>query len=209
MPRRRKSQPKREEQAPVNTRAREAKSEAALGLCPPLDCFGQRPILCAILERCGELAREASTLPPGSAEQRAIDRRIQKLDAYTFPPLYQIPVEQDAILRRFAQALLAGGVYTVQQVNELTKEFAARMFSRPVGRPVNYRYRVTEAYEIKRATKRSWPDIAAQLGIPHLDLVRQVRAFKALLRAEGISATTDREHAPRNKSANKGAFDPS
>ena len=172
----------------VNTPKPDADARAAPGPYPPPDRFDQRPILCAIIERCGELAREASRLPRGSAEQRAIDRRIQKLRAYTFSHPYKKPaVEQDAVTRRFAEALLRGGVYTWQEVKRLTDDFAARMFTRPVGRPVDYRYRVTEAYEIKLATKRSWPDIATQLHIPHLDLQRQLRQLKHVLKDEGIN----------------------
>ena len=147
MPRHRRGPRNRGKRTPAITRKPDADARAAPRPYPPPLRFDKRPILCAIIERCGELAREASRLPRGSAEQRAIDQRIQKLRAYTFPHLYMRPaVEQDAVSRRFAEALLRGGVYTWQEVKILTDDFAARMFARSVGRPVDYRYRVTEDY---------------------------------------------------------------
>jgi len=156
------------------------------------ELFERRPIFWAIAERCGELARQAQRLPNGSPERRSIDRRRQKLSAYTFPPIHDKPAsELDSAARGFAQLLLKSSTtYTWEQVKKYTDGFIDSMRKRPVGHPVEYRYRITEALETKLAHRRTWNQIWEQMSqevyIPFEDFNRQVQLLKRMLRREGI-----------------------
>lgn len=159
--------------------------------------MARRPIFCAIAERCSELARKASKLPTQSADRKKLDQRFRKLEAY-LGSLHSLPqAKQETVKLAFAQSLIVGVIRSRQRkvrawedVKELSDEFSKRIHKRPVGNPVAYRPRVTEALEMKLAhPERTWEQIHAELKleVDVQDLKRQITLLRKLLKKEGIS----------------------
>ena len=144
-------------------------------------------VLQSIIAHCAELGVQACRLEENSPERRAIERRIRKLDGYTAPHLHERPtLEQDDVSDRFYQALRKSGVPWAK-ASEATDEYRKRVLRRPRGHPVDYRYRVAEAYDIWLShPTRTWREIAQMVGLPLKNLTRQVQFLRQLLRKEGI-----------------------
>ena len=196
MARVRKRKPTCAEQATVVPSHQEAGQRLALSL--PIDRFEQRPILRAIVKRCTDLGAEASRLHEGSPQRKALDRRIRRLDAYTFPHLYEKPTaEQEEVVRRFATILLERGDCGWEEVKKRTDEFASRIRKRRTGRPIKYRYRITEALEIKlanpsRTWEEIWDEMSEKLDISFEVFNRQIQHLRQLLHKEGIPTPSQR-----------------
>ncbi len=165
---------------------------------PEIDDFiKQHPIAWAIFARCDELILMARELPINSSERKQLERRYQKLYGYVDPRLYASSTEkQEEFLRQFEMSLLAGEIRwqgrltTWEDRKWIMNDLAKKIATKPVGNPVKYRNKVTEAVEMKHLNPDlTWSKIVDELHLQITveDLKRQINILKKLLLKEGIA----------------------
>jgi hypothetical protein len=153
------------------------------------------PLTAAIHKRHIELAEKARGLPEGSPERNTIERRVSQLEQYCLPkPDRQEQEKREPLVNRRGEV-----VGVMQSIRRRFKKTAR-------GRPESWRVQVRAALEQKLADPGvTWRQLANNFNfrghsswrpegargvhrfVPgEVDLERQVRLLKALLRREGI-----------------------
>jgi hypothetical protein len=157
------------------------------------------PLAAAIHTRVGQLRDQADSLPKGSAERQALEKRIAVLEEYDLPK--PKPEEQ-----RWVPMMVGGRA--IGQMRGLR----ARHRDTKVGRPAGRRIAARAALEDKCDNpKLTWRQLAERHGFQAVtrrredgrfqtlsgahDLARAVRRFKAVLRQEGILLPSATGHA--------------
>lgn len=185
----------------VKRRKHHSTSDASLPK-PPEDRFTGRPVLRRIVERICELQVQAMRLGEGSSDRRELERRIELLDSYTFPHLYEEcnKEKRRRVVLQFARNLLALSQYGPEGLgtwNELKKQvdrYQESIGKKPPKRPIRVRYKVTKALEERLAhPSKSWDQIADEFRFgfdaPHR-LRMEIFRLRKLLKNEGIEDPT-------------------
>jgi hypothetical protein len=145
------------------------------------------PLLKSIMVRHAELKEQAESLPQGSAEWKALEKRISHLEQYRLPK----EDERDAGQR---EDVFDESGQKIGERHSLRK----RTIERRRVRPEEFTIKTRAAYEEKLAhSEKSWRVIAAQFELKDaLELRRAVRRLKEVLKREGIRIPIPEDYGP-------------
>jgi hypothetical protein len=159
------------------------------------DFIKQHPLIAGIWIKCFELQREMRSKHSDSLERKQLEGRYRKLLGYVDLRLYEDTNLRENFLRAFETSLTSGQfrwkgrVTNWENRKELMNNLAKETAKRPVGNPLKYRNKVTEALEMKILhSDWTWRRIADELDLeaPLEDLNRQINILEKLLLKEQI-----------------------
>jgi hypothetical protein len=152
------------------------------------------PLLSAIYRRHAELMEQAQGLVAGSADRKALERRISLFEQYRLPK----PRPQDQMTAPITDH---SGTVIAEESSLRRRVITVRR-----GRPEEYRIKVRAALEEKIVhPERTWRELAEQFGFGNYkDLERQVRLLKELLRDEGIAIPRAMDYQNAQTAFNQG-----
>jgi hypothetical protein len=142
-----------------------------------LDYLMSSPLLARIYRHCARLKNQARKLPGGSAERRALTKRISQLEPYALPKPDLCDLwPREPILN--AEGRTTGTRYSLRD----------RFVNPKIGRPEERTIQTRAALEIKLKNKNvTWRQLAEQFKFPNeRALQRSVRRLKSILKREKI-----------------------
>jgi hypothetical protein len=145
------------------------------------------PLLRNIMVRHAEMKEQLESLPQKSAERKALEKRISRLEQYRLPK----EEERDAEQR---EDLLDQSGKKIGERHSVRK----RVIDRRRGRPEEFTIKTRAAYEEKLAhPEKVWRVIATQFELKDpLELRRAVRRLKEVLKSEGIRIPKPEDYHP-------------
>jgi hypothetical protein len=120
-------------------------------------------------------------------EERNLEKRIRQLESWVIVLLSHQSRENEPVVLNYARAILPAWEGTWEEFKRKVDRYEERIRHKPKGRPVDYRLKVTVAWERKLAQPtQTWKAIAEELNLPLESLRRQIRLLRTLLGREKI-----------------------